>query len=186
MLTERFRDALVYAFDLHREQRRKVSGVPYVAHLLGVAGIALENGATEDEAIAALLHDAIEDQGGAATGEAIRRRFGDAVADVVVGCTDAFTVPKPPWRQRKEDYIARLESEPASVRLISASDKVHNARAIVADHRQCGAEVWQRFNGGREGTLWYYRALVDVYRRGGPAILAKELDRLTCEMELLP
>jgi len=185
MLTDRFRDALVYAFDLHREQRRKVSGVPYVAHLRGVAGIALENGATEDEAIAALLHDAIEDQGGAATGEAIRRRFGDAVADVVMGCTDAFTVPRPPWRQRKEDYIARLGAEPASV-MFSASDKVHNARAILADHRQCGTEVWQRFSGGREGTLWYYHSLVNVYRRGGPAVLADELDRLTSEMERLP
>lgn len=182
-LSARFREALTYAFDLHREQQRKVSGVPYVAHLLAVASIALEHGATEDEAIAALLHDAIEDQGGEATEAEIRRRFGDAVADIVAGCTDAWVVPKPPWRKRKEDYLARLAEESASVRLVSAADKVHNARSILADHRRWGDEVWQRFNGGRDGTLWYYRALVGVYLRHGPAALAEELDRLTGEME---
>jgi GTP pyrophosphokinase len=185
LLSERFEEALVYAARLHAEQRRKGTEIPYVAHLLGVASIALEHGADEDEAIAALLHDAIEDQGGAATREEIRRRFGDRVVAIVDGCTDAEVVPKPPWRERKEAYVAHVREAPPSVRLVSASDKLHNARAILADFRASGDRLWDRFTGGRDGTLWYYRALVDAYRESGPSRLVDELDLVVTELERL-
>jgi (p)ppGpp synthase/HD superfamily hydrolase len=185
MLSSRFRDALVYAATLHAEQRRKLSGAPYVAHLLGVAAIALEYGANEDEAIAALLHDAIEDQGGAATREEIRRRFGPVVVEIVNACTDADTLPKPPWRQRKEAYVARLRHAPASVRLVSAADKLHNARAILREYRQRGETLWGHFRGGRDGTLWYYRAAVEALKAAGPNPLIEELDRVVSEIERL-
>src|ERR1051325_12202408 len=129
-LTSRFEDALSFAARLHSGQLRKGTAIPYVSHLLAVASVALEHGADEDEAIAALLHDAVEDQGGAPTREEIRRRFGDRVVEIVDGCTDAETVPKPPWRERKERYIAHVAEASPSVRLVSASDKLHNARSI--------------------------------------------------------
>ena len=184
--SQRFDEALVFASELHREQRRKGSDVPYVAHLLGVAAIAIEHGATEDEAIAALLHDAVEDQGGAATREKIRARFGDAVVAIVDGCTDSDVTPKPPWRARKERYIAHVRTAPHSVRLVSMSDKVHNVRSVIADYRVLGEEVWKRFRGGgRDGTLWYYRALVDVFRESDASPLALELERVVVELERL-
>jgi GTP pyrophosphokinase len=182
-LTARFREALVYAAELHAEQMRKASDVPYVAHLLGVASIALEHGADEDEAIAALLHDAVEDQGGQRTADAIRRRFGDRVTEIVLGCTDADTIPKPPWRERKEAYIAHLENASSSVWLVAASDKLYNAQSILADFRRLGDAVWSRFSGGREGTLWYYRALSNKLRDKAPPALAVELERVVNELE---
>jgi (p)ppGpp synthase/HD superfamily hydrolase len=184
-LGPRFEEALVYAAQLHREQVRKGSGVPYVSHLLGVAGIALEHGASEDEAIAALLHDAVEDQGGAPTLAEIRRRFGDTVADVVAACCDTDVVPKPPWRPRKEAYVAHLASASPSVRLVSAADKLHNARSILTDYRRLGEAVWSRFTGGKEGTLWYYRAVVQAFRAYDPTPLVDELERAVGEMERL-
>ena len=125
--TERFCEALEYAVRLHAAQRRKGSDTPYIAHLLSVTAIVLEHGASEDEAIAALLHDAVEDQGGAPVREEIRRRFGPAVATIVDGCTDCDTTPKPPWRERKEAFLARLPSAGRSVHLVTAADKLHNA-----------------------------------------------------------
>ena len=185
MLTARFEDALIYAARLHSAQVRKGTNTPYLAHLLGVASIALENRADEDEAIAALLHDAVEDQGGAVTREEIRRRFGQRVAEIVDGCTDAETIPKPPWRARKETYIQHLALASPSVRLVSASDKLYNARAILLDYRVLGEELWQRFTGGRAGTLWYYRALVEAYRAHGSSPLLDELERTVAELERL-
>jgi (p)ppGpp synthase/HD superfamily hydrolase len=184
-LSSRFEDALLYAAQKHATQIRKGSGVPYVAHLIGTASIALEYGANEDEAIAALLHDAIEDQGGAQTREEIRSRFGDTVTAIVVGCTDADTIPKPPWRQRKEAYIAHLASASPSVRLVSASDKLHNARSILKDYRELGESLWGRFTGGREGSLWYYRELVKAFQQAGNNPLIEELDRVVHEIESL-
>jgi (p)ppGpp synthase/HD superfamily hydrolase len=184
-LSARFREALVYACELHAEQRRKGGDIPYVAHLLAVTSIALEHGAGEDEAIAALLHDAVEDQGGRAVGEEIRRRFGDAVAAIVYGCSDAEVVPKPPWRERKERYIAHLAGATRPVLLVSASDKLHNARSVLADYRAVGEELWGRFAGGRDGTLWYYRALVGAYQAVLPGPLVDELDRVVSEIERL-
>lgn len=184
-LTERFEEALVFATRLHAKQERKGTEIPYVSHLLAVASLALEHGATEDEAIAALLHDAVEDQGGDAARQEIRRRFGDEVAAIVDGCTDAEVVPKPPWRARKEAYVAHVATAPPSVRLVSMADKLHNARAILTDYRVHGESLWDRFSGGRDGTLWYYRALVDAYREGGPSPLADEIDRVVSELERL-
>jgi len=182
----RFDRALVYASQLHAKQRRKGGDIPYLGHLLGVASIVLDYGGNEDEAIAALLHDAIEDQGGEATRQEIRRRFGDQVTDIVNGCTDDDQVPKRPWGLRKRAYIARLRHEPQSVLLVSAADKLHNARAVLADYRVMGDLLWNRFTGGKEGTLWYYRELVKAYREAGaPAALTEELDRVVAELERL-
>ncbi len=184
-LTYRFQDALIYAAQLHAKQARKGTNIPYISHLLGVASIALEHGADEDEAIAALLHDAIEDQGGDVTRQEIRRRFGDRVTEIVDGCTDAEVMPKPPWRERKETYIQHLALASPSVRLVSASDKLHNARAILLDYHVFGEALWQRFTGGRDGTLWYYRALADAYRVYDSTPLVDELGRTVAELERL-
>ncbi len=185
MLSERFTQALIYATQLHAKQVRKGSGVPYIAHLLGVASIALEHGANEDEAIAALLHDAIEDQGGAATREEIRHRFGDNVTAIVDGCTDADSTPKPPWRQRKEAYIAHIPTASPSVQLVSVADKLYNAQSILKDYRVVGELLWERFVAGKEGTLWYYRALVDTFKKIGSTALVEELERVVSELEVL-
>jgi len=180
---------LVYAARLHAKQIRKGTTIPYVSHLLSVASIVLEHGGNEVEAIAALLHDAIEDQGGAETREEIRRRFGDAVVSIVDGCTDAEVIPKPPWKERKEQYIARLSHASPSILLVSAADKLHNARAILGDYRALGENLWDRFNGGKEGTLWYYKSLVDAFKQAaaGTALapLIGELERVVGEIEKL-
>jgi (p)ppGpp synthase/HD superfamily hydrolase len=184
-LSQRFTNALVYATELHATQVRKGSGVPYISHLLGVASIALEYGANEDEAIAALLHDAIEDQGGETTKAEIHRQFGEVVTAIVEGCTDTQTTPKPPWRQRKEAYIAHIPTASSSVRLVSCADKLYNARTILKDYRLMGEELWGRFKGGKAGTLWYYRALVNAFRQTGTSAMVEELDRVVSELEKL-
>ncbi len=185
LLSPRFEEALVFATRLHAAQTRKGSGIPYSAHLLAVTALVLEYGGDEDTAIAALLHDAIEDQGGAVAREQIRARFGDQVTAIVDGCTDADTQPKPPWQARKEAYLAHLPHASAQVRLVSAADKLHNARAILTDYRQVGDVVWTRFRGGKAGTLWYYRALVTAYWQAGSTPLIEELDRAVSELERL-
>lgn len=185
MLGPRFEEALVYAARLHATQTRKGSGIPYISHLLGVSALTLEYGGGEDEAIAALLHDAVEDQGGEATRLEILDRFGPRVTAIVDGCTDTNRFPKPPWRLRKEMYIAHVRTAPHEVRLVSACDKLHNARSLVMDYRVCGDSIWARFHGGRDGTLWYYRTLVDALRSDGIASLVDELDRVVTELEFL-
>ena len=186
VLGERFRSALVLASELHRGQVRKgAKGIPYVGHLLGVASIVIEDGGDEDEAIAALLHDAPEDQGGAATLARIRSEYGERVGAIVEACTDTLENPKPPWRERKERYIAHLEEAPEDVLRVSLADKVHNARAILADYREIGEELWSRFRGSREESLWYYRTLADVFSRRRPGPLADELRRTVDEIEAL-
>lgn len=186
-LSSRFSEALVLAAELHRDQVLAGKGVPYMAHLLGTTSIALEYGANEDEAIAALLHDAIEDQGGAAVGEEIRRRFGDHVAAIVIGCTDSDQTPKPPWRARKEAYVSHLRQADRSVLLVAGSDKLYNSRATLADYRRVGEDIWSWFSGGREGTLWYRRGLVGAFQDNlaCPAGLADELDRVVSQLESL-
>jgi hypothetical protein len=183
--TSRFEEALVYATCLHAKQRRKGTNIPYIAHLLSVAALVLEDGGDEDEAIAALLHDAIEDQGGSDTREEIRRRFGDRVVHIVDGCTDAETIPKPPWHERKQKYIDHIPHASPEVRRVSVADKLHNARSLLADFRQDGDNLWNRFKGGREGTLWYYRALVQAFRKAGSSFMVEELDRVVSELERL-
>ncbi|MBE9124430.1 HD domain-containing protein [Tychonema sp. LEGE 07199] len=185
ILSNSFSEALTYAAELHATQIRKGSGVPYIAHLLGTASIALEYGASEDEAIAALLHDAIEDRGGPTTREAIRARFGDNVTAIVDGCTDSDATPKPPWRQRKEAYIAHILTASSSVRLVSAADKLYNARSILKDYRQLGDTVWERFQGKKEGSLWYYRSLVEAFRQAELTPIVEELDRTVLELTKL-
>jgi (p)ppGpp synthase/HD superfamily hydrolase len=184
-LTDRFEEALIYAARLHACQVRKGSGVPYVSHLLAVCALVMEFGGDEDQAIAGLLHDAIEDQGGKGTREEIRKRFGDRVTAIVEGCTDADTLPKPPWKPRKEAYIAHLRKAPEEVRLVSAADKLHNVRTITADYRQLGENLWSRFRGGKEGTLWYYRELVRTFWDLGPQAIADELAQAVEELEFL-
>ena len=183
ILSARFEEALAYAVGLHREQPRKGTGVPYVSHLLSVAALVLEHHGTEEQAIAALLHDAVEDQGGRPTAEAIRARFGDVVAEIVEGCTDTDVSPKPPWRERKEAYVARVRGEPAHVRLVSAADKLHNARTMVTDLRIHGDGFWSRFNAGRDETLWYLGALVEAFREAGTTPIVEELARTVAELE---
>jgi (p)ppGpp synthase/HD superfamily hydrolase len=180
---EKFERSLLYASGLHRDQVRKGTNTPYITHLLAVASIVGENGGTEDEVVAALLHDAPEDQGGKPTLREIRVRFGDEVAEIVDGCTDTYEDPKPPWRERKERYLAHLASAPGSVRLVSSADKLHNARTVVSDYRLLGEDLWTRFNGGKEGTLWYYRAIVEALP--GECPIVEELDRVVTELERL-
>jgi GTP pyrophosphokinase len=184
-LTPRFEEALIYATRLHARQTRKGSGVPYVSHLLAVCALVMEFGGDEDQAIAALLHDAVEDQGGDATRQEIRARFGERVTAIVNGCTDSETMPKPAWRPRKEAYIANLRKAPTEVRLVSAADKVHNARTIASNYRQLGENLWSRFTGGKEGTLWYYRELVMTFWQIGPEGIAYELAQAVEELESL-
>lgn len=183
-LSERFSEALVLAEKLHRGQLRKGSGTPYVAHLLGVASLVLEAGGDEDEAIAALLHDAIEDQGGLQTRDLIREKFGDRVTAIVEGCSDSFDgETKPPWRERKEAYLAHLKTAPDSIRLVSMADKLYNAQSILKDYRAIGEPLWERFRGKKEGTLWYYKSLLQAFHPDHP--LAQELHRTIATLELL-
>ena len=172
-LSPRFDDAFLFAHRLHREQTRKSTNVPYITHLLSVAALVGENGGTEDQIIAALLHDAIEDQGGAETGELIERHFGAHVRYLVECCTDTDQTPKPPWRARKEAYIAHLAHMPDEVLLISIADKLHNARTIVNDLRTSD-EVFDRFSGRKSGTLWYYKSLQTVYEAKLQHIIVQE------------
>lgn len=184
-LTIRFSEAMAYAADAHRDLVRKGTAIPYVSHLLAVAAIVLEHGGTENEAIAALLHDVIEDAGGDTARQEIRRRFGDEIVAIVDGCTDAETIPKPPWEERKRAYLAHLAEAESSVLLVSSADKLHNARSILADYREAGEALWSRFNGGREGTLWYYRELANHFSQLQPSRLSEELNRVVTELECL-
>lgn len=178
-LSSRFDSALAYASELHRLQLRKGSDTPYIAHLLSVCALVIEHGGTEDQAIAALLHDAVEDQGGEPTLIEIRSRYGDAVAQIVADCTDAWTVPKPPWRERKEAYLRALPNKPAASLFVSLADKVYNADAILRDYRAIGDAIWDRFaGGGRDGTIWYYQSLSAVFADAFPGPLAERLSAL--------
>jgi (p)ppGpp synthase/HD superfamily hydrolase len=184
-LGPRFLRAFLFAAEKHKNQARKASTIPYIAHLMGVASLVLEAGGDEDLAIAALLHDVVEDCGGAPMLKEVRRRFGPRVAKVVDGCTDADTYPKPPWRERKENYIRHLKNADADTRLVSAADKLNNVRSILSDYRSLGESIWSRFNGGREGTLWYYRTLRDEFLRYKPNRITRELELAVHELESL-
>ena len=183
-LGPRFLKGFLFAAEKHAGQTRKTTTIPYIAHLMGVASLVLEFGGDEDMAIAALLHDVVEDCGGAPMLKEVRRRFGSRVAKIVDGCTDSDIDPKPPWRGRKETYLRHLKSADAETRLVSAADKLNNARSILADYREVGESIWERFNGGREGTLWYYRALVQEFGRGRPNRLMRELELAVEELEM--
>lgn len=183
-LSARFDRALTVASDLHRQQVRKGSDIPYISHLLGVCSLVLEYGGDEDCAIVALLHDAIEDQGSAETREKIRD-FGERVVGIVEACSETEQIPKPPWRERKEAYIAHIPNMSDEVALVSVADKVHNASSIIKDYRVVGEEIWERFKGKKEGTLWYYRALTDAFRQRKVTPIVEELTKVVEQLESL-
>jgi (p)ppGpp synthase/HD superfamily hydrolase len=179
----RLRRAFQYAAEKHAGQTRKQTAVPYLSHLMAVASLVLEAGGDEDMAIAALLHDVVEDCGGMPRLREVRAQFGTRVAKIVEGCTDAYVVPKPEWMERKKGYLREVKDAEAETRLVSAADKLHNVRTILADYRQDGESIWKRFSGKKEGTLWYYRALSDEYQRRQPNRITGELEIAVGELE---
>lgn len=186
-LSDRFAEAFAYALDHHRSQLRKDTTIPYVSHLMQVAGLVLEAGGDEDQAIAGLFHDAIEDPNDRSVAEVRRdleERFGPRVLHIVEGCTDTDVHPKPDWEVRKKAYLDHLRTADDEVLLVSAADKLHNARSILTDLREHGRELWDRFNVEREDSLWYYRSLVNAFREAGaPGRLVAELERVVTEIE---
>jgi len=178
LLTSRFETALDFAFHLHKNQYRKGSNIPYISHLLAVTAIVIENGGSENQAIAALLHDAVEDQGGYDTLQKIHELFGSEVAEIVEGCTDAFTDPKPEWRGRKTAYLKKLKYSPDSILLVSLAYKVHNARSLLRDLQSKEKNVWEKFNGGKKGTLWYYQSLIEILNTNSYPYLTSELSQV--------
>ncbi len=185
-LTPLFDNAFTEARRLHGGQRRKGTDIPYIAHLMSVAAIVLEDEGSEDEAVAALMHDVLEDVPGEGALDYIREHFGNRVAEIVVACSDTTVQPKPPWRARKETYLAHLEHAPPEVLRVSLADKLHNARAILYDLRTIGDSLWARFTAASAADqLWYYRSLAEVFRRRKPGPLADELQRVVDEIEAL-
>ena len=187
-LTRRFDLALQVAPGLHFNQARKGTRIPYIAHLLAVCSLVLEAGGDEDQAIAALLHDAVEDQGGVATLDTIRRLFGDRVANAVESCSDSTAsdaTKKLPWRDRKRKYLEHLLHANKDALIVAVADKLHNARATLLDYREVGEALWSRFNAGKEGQLWYYTALVQTVRSTtAPSVLVRELERVVGELSM--
>jgi (p)ppGpp synthase/HD superfamily hydrolase len=181
--TGRLDQAFAYAHEVHADHTRKGNGAPYLGHLLGVASIVIDDGGSEDEAIAALLHDAPEDRGGRERLDDIRGRFGEVVAKIVADCTDSWTVPKAPWAERKKQYVEHARHLDASSLRVSAADKVHNGYAILRDLRNVGDKVWERFNASADDILAYYQSLVRAYRDAGGGRLVDELERIVRAIE---
>jgi (p)ppGpp synthase/HD superfamily hydrolase len=175
-LGPRLQSAFRYAAEKHEGQARKQTSVPYLSHLMAVASLVLEAGGDEEMAIAALLHDVVEDCGGMPRLREVRKLFGDRVAKIVEGCTDSFSDPKLEWKQRKDDYLEHLKHADLETRLVSAADKLHNVRTILTDYRKDGEKIWERFSGKKDGTLWYYRALSNEYQHTS--------NRLTSELAI--
>jgi len=181
-LTTKFEKALIYATQLHANQTRKVDKIPYISHLMSVSALILEAGGTEDEAIAGLLHDAVEDQGGKATREEIREKFGETVVEIVDGCTETDITPKPPWKERKIDYIENIRNGSDSVKLVSQADKLHNARSLLIGYRNKGDKLWDYFSGSKEDKLWFYGELLEIYQQGNVNFMTVELERILGEI----
>jgi (p)ppGpp synthase/HD superfamily hydrolase len=185
-LGPRFQEALAYAAQVHASQFRKGTSIPYIAHPLSVAALVLTDNGTEDEAIAALLHDAAEDQGGKERLADIRERFAERVADIVEACSDALETPKPPWRPRKEAYLERLRSEAdEGVLRVELADKLDNARAILRDLIGLGDQLWERFSASRESQLWYYRGLANTFKGRLDSPMVRQLEETVAEIESL-
>jgi (p)ppGpp synthase/HD superfamily hydrolase len=184
-LTGQFAKALVYAELKHHNQVRKGGDIPYLGHLLTVAGLVINDGGSEAQAIAALLHDTVEDQGGKPTLEEIRANFGAEVARIVDECSDADEIPKPPWRDRKEKYIDHLAEVGEDTLLVSVADKLDNARSMLRDYHVHGPTLWERFNRKNpHDHLWYYGALLGAFRnRGLKSWMVDELERVVGELE---
>jgi (p)ppGpp synthase/HD superfamily hydrolase len=189
-LTRRFDLAFHFASGLHHTHVRKGTEIPYIAHLMSVSALVLEAGGDEDQAIAALLHDAVEDQGGLPTLDTIRHLFGERAANAVESCSDS-TVSDPtkklPWRERKEKYLEHLRGANEDALFVVAADKLHNARAILSDYRELGEQLWLRFNAPKEDQLWFYGALVETLRQPmAPKmlrVLVDELERVVKELK---
>jgi (p)ppGpp synthase/HD superfamily hydrolase len=177
-LSGRFDEAFQYAHEVHATQQRRGSNTPYLAHLMAVASIVLDDGGSEDEAMAALLHDAAEDHGGRERLEDIRSRFGDVVARIVEDCTDSWDTPKPPWTERKQAYVRHARKLSGPSLRVSAADKVHNSYAILRDLRRHGETVWERFGAAPDDVMSYYEGLVRAFREAGGGPLVDELDRI--------
>ena len=184
-LTDRFTTACKLAFTLHRDQQRKATGTPYIAHLMSVSALVLEHGGNEDQAIAALLHDAVEDAGGLDTLNTIQAEFGQHVAELVDGCTDSYTQPKAAWKARKVAYLDKLLGASDEVKLISLADKVHNARSILRDLQINGENAWEKFTGKKVGTLWYYQSLAEIFQESPYSSLSNELTYLVGKIQAL-
>ncbi len=183
LLSDRFEQALIYATRLHSNQVRKGSNVPYISHLLGVTALVLEDGGSEEEAIAALLHDAIEDRGGDKIRQEIKAKFGELVAEIVEDCTESDTDPKPAWKERKLATIKKLREVSPQAKRVILADKLHNARSILGDWYRIGDAIWERFKTGKAGTLWYFRSIVEVDRELGSSYLGEELTRVIAALE---
>ncbi len=183
-LTPKFVEAVEFAFEKHGTQTRKASEVPYLGHLLSVAGLVIEADGTETQAIAALLHDAAEDQGGRQTLAEIGEKFGAQVASIVAECSDTLETPKPPWRERKEGYIRHLPEASDDAVLVSLADKLDNARAILRDFRAQGNEVWRQFSTqDPRDHLWYYESLLEVFSQRSDSWMVGELRKVVYELE---
>ena len=176
-LDNRFQQAVALACELHAGQTRKGSQIPYIAHLLGTAALVIEDGGSEDGAIAALLHDGPEDQGGKETLAMIKTQFGERVARIVADCSDTFEEPKPPWKERKLAHLAHLEHADLDSCRVVLADKLYNARTLVNDLYRDGEIAWEKFNGGKEGTLWYYQKMHAVLSSKLPGELTDQLGR---------
>ena len=192
-LTSRFTSAVDYARHVHIE-RRKGTGIPYMAHLLGVAALIMGEAShtsfpvTEDMVIAALLHDAAEDHGGQLRLTDIKHNFGANVARMVEGLSDSLTEDphkKQSWMERKQAYIQMLRGEPADIQLISAADKLYNARAILEDYRMIGSKIWERFKRGRQDQIWYFDELLAVFKSSGTNRIVEELERVVNELRVI-
>jgi (p)ppGpp synthase/HD superfamily hydrolase len=183
-LTEKFEKALVYATQLHSLQFRKQGGVPYISHLLSVAALVLEDGGNEDEAIAALLHDAVEDQGGMKTREVILEQFGENITAIVDGCTESSFIDKLLWRDRKVCYLQQISQGSMSVRRVALADKLHNARSTLSEIRERGEMIWGKFAGGKQGTLWFYHEFVEIYESDNfQSMWLRELKEVLSQLE---
>ncbi|MCY4594945.1 MAG: HD domain-containing protein [Bryobacterales bacterium] len=183
-MADRFSAAVAFAGALHRGQHRKSNGSPYFSHLLAVTALVMAAGGDEDECIAALLHDAVEDQGGARTAEEIRRRFGDRVADIVLECSEKRE-PGCSWIDRKRNSLQSVSSATSSARLVLSADKLHNVRSLISDYRVGGESIWERFRGKRDGTLWYYRSMADEIESAGGSALQGDLEDAVRGLELV-
>ena len=181
---DQFIKALTFANNLHKDQFRKGTNIPYISHLMAVASLVIENGGSEEEAIAALLHDAVEDCGGSPILEKIRQQFGENVAHIVDGCSEPVAEPEPPWKERKLAYIAHVKQATPSIRLVSCADKLHNVRSVISHYRQQGDKLWDRFNASKEESIWFYRTLAEVLRANGESRpILGELDQAVSDLE---
>ena len=160
---KKYLEALNFSFKLHSKQIRKGTKIPYFFHLSSVSNYVIENGGDTDEAIAGLLHDAVEDQGGEKTLKLIRKKFGNKVAKIVEDCTDTKVIPKPPWFERKKQYILKLKKKAQSSLLVSMCDKTHNASCIINDYYRVGKKIWNRFSANKKQVCWYYESLGKCY-----------------------